>query len=163
MHNVTAEYVKELVTEANKENYIKYKIRYNIDYKPKIKLLTKILKDSKMKAYQIEGLCYKANLYRAIICAFSEEESIEETENGITVKSPVYIQIYLLKKIKDIAVTEEGLTEEQVRIIREERKKPKRKRGEYKEGDYKKTINELATMLKISNRKVAEFCKREKI
>lgn len=132
-------------------------------YKSKIKLLKKIFQTGDLKAYYIDGLVRKRKLYQAILVLHSQNAFTGVTDGGIKIHAPTTVQIFLLKKIRDMAVTPEGLTRDEVVFIIRERKKPKRKRGDYNTGDYFKSVNWIASYLKISNRRVAEFCRRKHI
>lgn len=157
------------------EKSIYFDIRQNIEfenlerlnstdkkYKTKFKLLRKLFSTGDIKAYYINGLLVKRKLYEAVLIIHAKKEFIGETEGGLKIHSPATVQIFILKKIKEAAVTPEGLTKAERDFIITERKKPKRKRGEIT-GDFKKTINWIADQLHISNRKVADFCRRKKI
>lgn len=132
-------------------------------YRTKIRLLRKIFETGDLKAYYINGLYYKKKIYEAILCIHSKKNFIGETEGGLPIHYPATVQIFILRKIRDCAVTPEGLTAEERDYIISERKKPKRKRGDHSSGDFKKSINWLADKLNISNRRISAFCKRRKL
>lgn len=157
------------IKQENEERIEKANLQCNV----KIKELQAIKGEETKKTIRswfIDGLYFNKKFHKAIITMNSDNENIGETEGGLKIKSPVLVKIFLADTISCInneninnkkERKKKDLTEKQKEIIRQERMKPRKKRGEPKTDQHKKSVNELAKMLGISNRRIMQYCDEE--
>lgn len=165
------------IKEENEERIKKDEKRYYV----KIKELQPIEGEEteiKIRSWYFDGLYFKKKFHKAIITMYSENQTIGKTKGGLDIHSPVTIKIFPLgdivvnenlisdkpvKGIEPIKQEPKELTEKQKAIITMERQKPKAKKGEKKTNKHRKSINELAEMMNISNRRIMAYCKKMEI